>query len=385
MESDKIMTTQPTLKRSTLGMINIDPLQRGGILTPEARFALAEWGDGYSVCDFCPGNLEEIKKPPIHDFVYEDLPAFLGTDRARVTNGAREGIFAVMHALAEKNGSVVLDGNAHYTSFVAAERAGLGIATVPVSDLPEYRIDPEGYADVLEDRLNSGGKVVLAVLTYPDGNYGNIVDAKNVSSICREYDVPLLLNGAYAVGRMPMNAKDLGADFIAGSGHKSMAACGPVGVLGINEPYHEAVLRTSEFYKNKEIELLGCTARGASIMTLIASFPAVRERVAEWEREVEKARWFSERMEGLGMIQMGDKPHNHDLIFFEAPVLYEISRHSKKGRFFLYKELKKRNIHGIKAGLTKYFKLSTYGLPEDDLRYVIDAFGDIISKNVHAQ
>ncbi|MCD6145226.1 MAG: O-phospho-L-seryl-tRNA:Cys-tRNA synthase [Methanosarcinales archaeon] len=374
------MLIKSTFRRSTSGMINIDPIQRGGILTPEARQALVEWGDGYSVCDFCPGNLEQIKKPPIHDFIYHDLPAFLGTDHARVMNGAREGIFAVMHALYEKNGSVVVDGNAHYTSFVAAERAGLDIAIVPrSSDRPLYQIDPEWYAEVLEDKLNSGEKVVLAVLTYPDGNYGNIVDAKRVASICHEYEVPLLLNGAYAVGRMPVNATNLGVDFIVGSGHKSMAACGPVGVLGINEPYDDIVLRTSEYRRNKEIELLGCTSRGAPIMTLIASFPTVRKRVNEWDREVKNARWFSEQMERLGMVQMGDKPHNHDLIFFESPVLYEISKYMKKGRFFLYKELKRRNIHGIKAGLTKYFKLSTYELPEDDLRYVIDAFDDIIS------
>jgi Sep-tRNA:Cys-tRNA synthetase len=363
-------------------MINIDPLQRGGILTPEARDALVEWGDGYSICDFCPGNLEEIKKPPIHDFVYRDLPEFLGTDHARVTNGAREGIFAVMHALGDGGGCVVMDGNAHYTSLVAAERAGLDVSLVPVSDRPQYRVEPEGYGDLLEDLFGRGEKVVLALLTYPDGNYGNIVDAKRVSSICKDYDVPLLLNCAYSVGRMPVSAKELGADFIVGSGHKSMAACGPVGVLGINEPYHDLVLRRSGYHKNKEIELLGCTARGATIMTLLASFPTVRERVAEWDREVEKARWFSKEMENLGMVQMGDKPHNHDLMFFETPVLYEISKHAKKGRFFLYKELKKRKIHGIKSGLTKYFKLSTYGLSEEDLRYVVDAFDEIISTSV---
>jgi len=285
-------------------MINIDPLQRGGILTPEAREALAEWGDGYSICDFCPGKLEEIKKPPIHNFVYDDLPAFLGVDHARVTNGAREGIFAVMHALGGNGGCVVMDGNAHYTSLVSAERAGLDVSQVPVSDRPEYKIDPAGYADILEEKQNSGEDVVLAVLTYPDGNYGNIVDAKRVSSICHEYEVPLLLNCAYSVGRMPVSAKDLGADFIAGSGHKSMAACGPVGVLGISEQYHDLLLRRSTYNKNKEIELLGCTARGATIMTLIASFPAVVARVAEWDSEVEKARWFSKEMGKLDMIQM---------------------------------------------------------------------------------
>ncbi|MEO2240566.1 MAG: O-phospho-L-seryl-tRNA:Cys-tRNA synthase, partial [Euryarchaeota archaeon] len=35
--------------------INVNPIQRGGVLTPEAKKALIEFGDGYSVCDFCEG------------------------------------------------------------------------------------------------------------------------------------------------------------------------------------------------------------------------------------------------------------------------------------------------------------------------------------------
>ncbi|MDD3421767.1 MAG: O-phospho-L-seryl-tRNA:Cys-tRNA synthase, partial [Methanocellales archaeon] len=90
------------MSRKTVGMINIDPLQTGGILTPEARSALLQWGDGYSICDFCPGTLNEIRPPPIHDFIYGALPEFLGTDHARVTNGAREAKFMVMHAITDK-------------------------------------------------------------------------------------------------------------------------------------------------------------------------------------------------------------------------------------------------------------------------------------------
>jgi Sep-tRNA:Cys-tRNA synthetase len=69
-------------------------------------------------------------------------------------------------------------------------------------------------------------------LTYPDGNYGNIVDAKAVAGVCHDYGVPILLNGAYSVGRMPVNARDLDVDLIVASGHKSMASSGPVGILG---------------------------------------------------------------------------------------------------------------------------------------------------------
>ncbi|MGP8321775.1 MAG: O-phospho-L-seryl-tRNA:Cys-tRNA synthase [Methanosarcinaceae archaeon] len=369
------------IKREPLNAINIDPLQRGGILTDEARRALVQWGDGYSICDFCPGVLDQIKKPPIHDFIHGALPEFLGTDKVRVTNGARESKFVVMHSMTEEGDFVVLDQIAHYTSYVSAQRARLNIKTVPNSGNPDYKTKPEGYANTIEEVIRESGKPpALALLTYPDGNYGNIVDAKKVAYICHEYDVPLLLNGAYSVGRMPVNAKKLGADFIVGSGHKSMSASGPIGVLGVTEEYADIVFKKSPTHKMKEIEFLGCTARGATIMTMIASFPTVVKRTRNWDNEVADARWFSEKLEGMGLIQIGDRPHNHDLMFFEAPVLFEISQRVKKGRYFLYRELKARNIHGIKAGLTKFFKLSTYGVGRDDLKIVVDAFDEIIQK-----
>ena len=368
------------LKRD-IAEINIDPLQRGGILTPAAREALIEWGDGYSVCDFCGGAIDQIKNPPIEEFVHEALPEFLGIDMVRVTHGAREGKYAAMHALCEKGDWVVMDGNAHYTTILAAERAGLNIEFVPSSGEPDYAVSAEGYSDAIMRAYERKGNVSMAVLTYPDGNYGNIADAKAVANVCHDNGIPLLLNGAYAVGRMPVNARDIGADIIVGSGHKSMAACGPVGVLGATEELARSIFRLSSTKKNKEVELLGCTVRGAPLLTMMASFPAVVERVKHWPDEVEKARGFSKRMEVMGMEQQGDKPHNHDLMFFKAENLYEISKTAKKGRFFLYRDLKERGICGIKPGLTRQFKLSTYQLAPEVLDKVIEAFGSIIESH----
>jgi Sep-tRNA:Cys-tRNA synthetase len=83
-------------------------------------------------------------------------------------------------------------------------------------------------------------------------------------------------------------------------------------------------------------------------------------------------------MEALGIEQQGDKPHNHDLMFFKAENLYEISKTAKKGRYFLYRDLKERGICGIKPGLTRQFKLSTYQLKQEELDRVIKAFEEII-------
>ncbi|MEM0350210.1 MAG: O-phospho-L-seryl-tRNA:Cys-tRNA synthase, partial [Archaeoglobaceae archaeon] len=272
------------IERQTKGMINIDPLQTGGRLTEEAKKALIEWGDGYSVCDFCNGRLDEIKNPPIYDFVHKELPDFLGCDVARITTGAREAKFVVMHSLAKKDAWIVIDSNAHYSSYISAERAGLNVAEVPNSGYPDFTISAEKFGEVIEE-TKKRGEVILALVTYPDGNYGNLPDVKRIAKICQEYDVPLLVNAAYAIGRMPIKLKEIGADFIVGSGHKSMASSGPIGILGMKEEWEKIVLRKSSRFKNKEIELLGCTARGVSIMTLIASFPFVKERIKRWDEE----------------------------------------------------------------------------------------------------
>jgi len=366
-------------KRKTKGFINIDPIQTGGRLTEEAREMLLEWGDGYSICDFCQGRLEEIKTPPIYNFINDELPKFLDCDVVRITCGARESKFIVMHSLAEKDGWVIMDGNAHYTSYIAAERSYLKVAEVPNTGYPDFEIKAEVFAQKIEEVLKKG-KIVLAIVTYPDGNYGNFPDVKKIVKTCKSYDIPTLVNAAYSIGRMPISLKKIGCDFIVGSGHKSMASTGPIGVLGMKEEWQDIVLRKSSKYKNKEIELLGCSARGAAIMTLMASFPYVKKRIKEWDKEVKKARYFASKMEEMEIIQLGERPHNHDLMFFHAENLYKISKEVKKGGFFLYKELKSRRIHGIKPGLTRFFKLSTYGLSEEEIDYVLNAFKDILQK-----
>ena len=360
--------------------LNLNPLQRGGILTTEARKALYEFSDGYSVCDYCGGRLDEISKPQIHGFL-DDLASFLHTDHARTVHGAREGKFAVMHAICKPGDTIVIDGNAHYTTHVAAERCGLNMVEVPSSGYPEYRIDPEDYNGVLDELADKGEDVSLVLLTHVDGNYGNLTDAEKVARFAHEAGVPLLLNCAYSMGRMPIDADKIGADFVVGSGHKSMAASGPIGVLGVKDEWAEQVLRRSKMHEVKELEMLGCTSRGAPVATLMASFPAVVERTKHWDEEVQKTREFVAEMEKIGGIkQLGVKPKEHDLVRFETPIFDRIAeKHPRRG-FFLYEELKKRSIVGIKHGQTKWFKCSVYGFNKEQINYIANSFVDIAEK-----
>jgi len=312
-----------------------------------------------------------------------EVADFLGMDRAILTHGCREAKFAIMHAITKPGQAIVVDENKHYTSYVAAERAGLKIYEVPSVGYPEFKIQPEEYVKTIEKAKKETGELpALVLLTHVDWTYGNLVDAEKVGKICKEYDVPFLLNTAYSSGRMPIDGKEMLADFVTCSGHKSWAAgAGVVGILAISDEWKDKVFKPSQRYKVKPIEILGCSARGSSALVLMTSFSYVKERVKYWDEEVEKARWFSSQMESLGDVtQLGDKPHNHDLMRFETPVFDKIAQKHKRRGYFLYEELLKRKIVGIKAGKTKSFDLSTYGLTKEQLTYVIDSFQDIINK-----
>lgn len=366
-----------TMERENL---NLNPLQRGGLLPPAAREALYEFGDGYSVCDYCGGRLDEINKPRIDSFL-EDLAKFIDTDVVRTTHGARESKFAVINRICDKGDTIVVDGNAHYTSHLAAERSGVNIIEVPNSGDERAEIKIDTYREVLENAIDKVGEIKIALLTHVDGEYGNVTDAKAFGKMCKDLGVYSLLNSAYGMGRMPIKANEWDIDFVVGSGHKSMGASGPIGVLGMKEEHAPFMLERSSRHEKKEIEMLGCTSRGAPIATLMAALPHVIERVSKWDEEVKLTRSFVDQLcEIEGIEQIGVTPTEHDLVRFNSPILHEIGKHHPRKGYYLYEELKERHIVGIKRGQTEWFKCSTYGMSEEQRKYIADSFKEIVEK-----
>nr|MDO8134521.1 O-phospho-L-seryl-tRNA:Cys-tRNA synthase [Candidatus Njordarchaeum guaymaensis] len=380
-------------RRTTENLINVNPIQTGGVIPPEARHVLQEFGNGYSVCDFCGvpggGRLDLVKDPPVSNFI-GDLAKFVDMDNVRLVHGAREGIFVVMHSVAKPGSTVVVDSLSHYTTYVAAENAGLKVIEVLSKGHPFYQVTPEGFAEKVEEvKKNTGKKPSLIVLSHVDYEFGNLADALGVGKVAKQYEVPFLLNCAYTVGRMPVSGRQLSADFLVASAHKSMAACGPAGLLATTSKFRELVFKTSTIegswsgkkFSRKEVELLGCTLRGLPAVSMMASFPHVVQRVKGWDEEVKKARWFAAQMEEIeGIEQLGDKPHNHDITFYNSPSFAKIAEKHKRRGFFLYDELKSRGITGLEPGLSKSFHLSTYLLTWDQVKRVAEAYKSVAEK-----
>jgi Sep-tRNA:Cys-tRNA synthetase len=384
---EKYLNLQREFKEDRV--INLQPIQRGGVLTPEARKALVEFGDGYSTCDWCQpkmARLDAIERPPIADFMV-DLAEFLGMDVARVVTRCREAKFIAFTTLGEPGDYAVIDSLAHYSTYTAIELARLKVKEVPHGGPPEFRIDPNAYAEKIEEVKKETGKLpAVAMLTHVDYLYGNLNDAAAVGKVCREYGVPFMLNAAYTAGVMPIDGKKLGVDIIASSGHKSWAASAPTGILAVRKELADKVFARSKIQGDwskrkfglKEYALLGCTVMGAPLISLIASFPHVVERVEHWDKEVENARYLIKQLERMeGTRQIGIKPKQHTLTHIESDGFYKASEKHKRKGFFLYDELKERGIVGIQPGLTKHFKLNTYGLSREKVEKVAKAFLEI--------
>ncbi|MGE5316481.1 MAG: O-phospho-L-seryl-tRNA:Cys-tRNA synthase [Chloroflexota bacterium] len=370
--------------------INIQPIQAAGRLTPEARKALIAYGDGYSTCDACrkPFRLDKISSPPIAPF-HEQLASFLNMDVVRVVPGARRGFQAVASTLVNKGDSVIVSALAHYTEFLAVEEAGGIVKEVPLN---EHKIvTADATADKIEAVKQETGKLpVLVMIDHFDYQYANEHDVKGIAKVAHQYDIPFLYNGAYTVGVRPVDGKDIGADFVVGSGHKSMAAPAPSGVLATTDEWASKVFRTTQTVGDvtkrkfgiKEVEMLGCTLMGSTLIGMMASFPTVKDRVKNWEEEVRKSNYLIDGLLAIeGSKVVSEYPRKHTLSKIDTTGSFDIvaKEHKRKG-FFLSDELSSKGIAGEFAGATRVWKLNTYGLSWEKIRYVVDTFQEVADK-----
>ncbi|MBD3254812.1 MAG: O-phospho-L-seryl-tRNA:Cys-tRNA synthase [Candidatus Lokiarchaeota archaeon] len=376
--------------------INIHPIQRGGLLTREAYKALIDFGDGYSLCDNClKGRIDKIENPPVVDFL-QDLAMFLNIDNVMPTAAARESKRLVMKVLSDKfpkRKTVIVDSLAHYTTYLAIESNNLRVREVPNSGHPEFKILSEEYDTVIKKiEKKQGEKPLLAVLTHVDYKYGNFNDPKPVGAICRDHDVPFLLNAAYSAGVLPINCKEKLIDFIACSGHKSMAASGPIGVLGFSEQYYDDIMAhssiqgnlTSKSFPNKICTVMGCPpVYGAPLITLMASFPEIvrRTQPKKVKEEVKKANYVINEIKKIeGIEVLGTLPKVHPLTNILTEPFDKVAKtHSRRG-FFVRDEFKERGIIGMAPGISKEMKFNTFGLTWSQIKYFAKVFLEIAQK-----
>jgi Sep-tRNA:Cys-tRNA synthase (EC 2.5.1.-) len=367
--------------------INIDPIQAGGRLTGDAMKAILAYGDGYSVCDQCrkPFRLDFIKNPPV-DVFHRNLAEFVHMDVARVVAGARRGFQAVASTYVEKGDPVLLSALSHYTEFLSIEAQGGIPLEIPKNS--DNLITADATADKIEAvRREYDRTPPLLFIDHFDYQFGNEHPVRDVIRVAHQYDIPVLYNGAYTVGILPVDGRELGADFVVGSGHKSMAAPAPSGVLATTKERAVEIFRTTKArgditdrtFGIKEVEMMGCTLMGVTLMGMMASFPHVQERVKHWNQELENAQRVTEALRAIeGTRILSEYPRRHTLTRVDTRNSFDqvAQSHKKKG-FFFSSALREKGIAGLIPGATKVWKYNTYGLTRAQTDYLARTFIDI--------
>jgi cysteine desulfurase/selenocysteine lyase len=97
------------------------------------------------------------------------------------------------------------------------------------------KINPDGTLDYEDFESKFSSKTKIASLSHVSNVSGVINDVKRIAKIAHEHSALMLVDGAQSVPHMPVDVRDINADFLAFSGHKMLGPTG-IGVLYAKKP-----------------------------------------------------------------------------------------------------------------------------------------------------
>lgn len=167
-----------------------------------------------------------------YDTVRERVAQFLGADARGVVfvRGATEGINLVAQSWARTQlrpgDEILLTGMEHHSNIVpwqlVAAQTGAVVRAAPVTDTGE--LDLDGFAALLT------GRTRLVGVVHVSNALGTINPVTEIVRLAHERGALVLVDGAQSAPHIPVNLRELDADFFVCSGHKMLGPTG-IGVL----------------------------------------------------------------------------------------------------------------------------------------------------------
>jgi cysteine desulfurase/selenocysteine lyase len=160
-----------------------------------------------------------------------------------LTSGASAGVAAVAYALTWKPGDEVITAKGEFPLQYATwkpmeEREGLKLKIVS----PRERFIT---ADDLIAAMTPRTRLVsVSMVRFDDGS---LLDAARVADACHKQGALLLLDASQCCGAMPMDVKQLGADFIVSAGYKWLLGPFGTGFFWVKSE-HLGMVRPGPFY-----------------------------------------------------------------------------------------------------------------------------------------
>ena len=137
-----------------------------------------------------------------------------------LTSGCTHSLNMAIRSMVKPGSRVVISGFEH--NAVTRPLYGIG-AEITVAGRKLF--DPADTLCAFEKALKNG--MDCAVFTHVSNVFGYILPVEELSSLCRKYGVPFVVDCAQSAGALPVSLEKWGADFIAIPGHKGLL--GPMG------------------------------------------------------------------------------------------------------------------------------------------------------------
>jgi len=153
----------------------------------------------------------------------KQVAALIGAepDEILFTSGGTESNNTILYGITKLQGSH-LDQNHIITSSIEHEailqpckkfeNIGIKITYLPVDE--HGIVNP----DDITNSINS--HTVLVSIMFANNEVGTIQPIKEISEICKKYQIPFHTDAVQAVGKVPINVKELGVDALSISSHK---------------------------------------------------------------------------------------------------------------------------------------------------------------------
>jgi len=149
---------------------------------------------------------------------------FCSPEQVVFTGNCTHGLNIAIASLVKPGARVVISGFEHnaVTRPLYARKAKVNVAGRKLFDWQDT-------LEAFERALKSGADA--AVFTHVSNVFGYILPVYEMAALCKQYGVPFAIDAAQSAGALPVNMKELGADFIAMPGHKGLLGPQGTGIL----------------------------------------------------------------------------------------------------------------------------------------------------------
>jgi selenocysteine lyase/cysteine desulfurase len=112
---------------------------------------------------------------------------------------------------------------------MVAKRGGVSIEVIPCD--ADGATDPHALKAMLDERVR------LIALTWLPANGGVINPAAAIGEVARRHGIPYFIDGAQAVGQVPVDVAALGCDVLTGPGRKALRGPRGTGLLYVRQDF----------------------------------------------------------------------------------------------------------------------------------------------------